>query len=70
MGKGSNVSSLNEKWAWAERKWTKVTEDTGIGDPSHATTEKGETFFRAMVEKISELIYDVSEMNPDKGFGS
>ncbi|MCK5347097.1 MAG: creatininase family protein [Candidatus Heimdallarchaeota archaeon] len=73
-GKGKskefNVSSLNEKWAWAERKWTKVTEDTGIGDPSQASSEKGEAFFRAMVEKISELIFDVSKMNPDKVFGS
>jgi len=64
-----SVKALNENWAWSERKWTKVSEDTGIGDPSQATVEKGEIFFRAMTEKISDLIFDVSEMNPDDVFG-
>ena len=71
-GKSKNfsVKGLNENWAWAERKWTKVTDDTGIGDPSLASVEKGETFFREMVEKISNLIFDLSKMNQDEAFKS
>lgn len=71
-GKGKSkkfsVEGLNEKWAWAERRWTKVTEDTGIGDPSLASAEKGEIFFREMVGKISKLIYDLAKMNQDEIF--
>ena len=31
------VKALNESWAWAEREWTRCTDDTGIGDPGKAT---------------------------------
>lgn len=57
------VKSLNESWAWAERKWTKVSEDTGIGDPSKATKEKGEQYFNRVCEKISGLILELDKVN-------
>jgi len=38
-----SISALSEGWAWAERQWTKVTRDTGVGNPALATAEKGET---------------------------
>jgi len=64
-GKGKakkfRIEGLNEKWAWAERKWTKVTDDTGIGDPSLATKEKGEKYFNAVTDKLCELIVGISE---------
>ncbi len=63
-GRGSakkfRINALNEKWAWAERKWLQVTTDTGIGDPSKATPEKGERYFNAVVEKVSQLLIDLS----------
>jgi len=55
------IKALNEKWAWTERKWLQVTEDTGIGDPSGATPEKGERYFHAVVDKISKLMIDLAE---------
>jgi len=55
------INALNEKWAWAERRWTQVTEDTGVGDPSKASPEKGEKYFRAVVEKVSDLMCQLSE---------
>ena len=54
------IKALNEKWAWAERRWTQVTSDTGIGDPSKASAEKGKRYFEAVVNKITELITDLS----------
>ena len=60
------VSALNEGWAWAERKWTKVTKDTGIGNPALATSEKGEAFFRMITEKIGEFLYELSTVNSDE----
>jgi len=54
------INALNEKWAWSERKWSKITADTGIGDPLKATPEKGERFFKEVTEKLSELIIDLS----------
>ncbi len=63
-----SVPELNEKWAWAERKWTAVTSDTGIGDPSRATREKGEHYFREITEKIAGLIYGLCKMKNDEIF--
>lgn len=52
------VKTLNEGWAWTERKWTQVSEDTGIGDPSKASAEKGEKYFRKVCEKLSMLMVE------------
>jgi creatinine amidohydrolase len=60
-GKKFRIKPLNENWAWAERKWSKVTHDTGIGDPSKANSEKGERFFREVVFKISNLMIELSK---------
>ena len=57
------VKALNENWAWTERKWTKVSEDTGIGDPSKANKEKGEQYFKLVCEKISGLLLDLEKVD-------
>ncbi len=53
------IKALNEKWAWAERKWSEVTSDTGIGDPSLSTPQKGETYYNEVVKKIGSLMIEV-----------
>lgn len=60
-GKKFRIKAFNEGWAWSERKWSKVTSDTGIGDPSKARPEKGEKFFRAVVEKLCDVMVGMSE---------
>lgn len=55
------IKSLNESWAWTERKWSKATEDTGIGNPKHATKEKGEKYFKAVVEKMANLFLEIAK---------
>jgi creatinine amidohydrolase len=52
--------AIQEGWAWAERKWTQVTKDTGVGDPRKATREKGERYFKAVTEKIGGFLYEVA----------
>jgi len=61
-----SVVALNEGWAWAERQWTKVTKDTGIGNPVLATSEKGETYFKLITEKIGEFLYQLAIVNPEE----
>jgi len=60
-----SVDALNEGWAWAERKWTLVTKDTGIGNPAHATAEKGENFFKLITEKIGNFLFELAKVNPE-----
>jgi creatinine amidohydrolase len=60
-GKKFKIKSFNENWAWAERRWTQVTSDTGIGNPLKATPQKGEKCFNEVVNKISNLMIDLSK---------
>jgi creatinine amidohydrolase len=60
-GKKFKVKALNEKWAWAERKWTQVTRDTGIGNPFKSTPEKGEKCFNEIVKKVGTLMFELSK---------
>lgn len=55
------IKAIKEGWAWAERKWTQVTKDTGVGDPRKASAEKGERFFKAVTEKIGHFFYEVTK---------
>lgn len=61
--KKSKIKAIREGWAWSERKWSSVTEDTGIGNPKKASKEKGEKFFQAVCENLAELFKDVSEVS-------
>jgi len=66
MAKKPVIKEFSEGWAWAERKWSQVTEDTGIGDPSFSTKEKGAHFFEAVTYKIADLMYALAKANKDK----
>jgi creatinine amidohydrolase len=57
--KSFKIKGFNEGWAWAERQWSKVSRDTGIGNPEFATAEKGERFFRDVCYKLDELFCDL-----------
>lgn len=54
-------SALREGWGWAERKWTQVTKDTGVGDPRKASAEKGEKYFKAVTQKVATLFEEVAK---------
>ena len=58
--KKHKIAGLREGWAWAPRKWTDVTEDTGVGNPAKATREKGEKFLAAVTERIGGYLVDVA----------
>ena len=54
------VKALNESWAWTERKWTQCTDDTGVGDPSLATLEKGKQYFKEVTGKLTNLFVELA----------
>ena len=53
------IKAFTEGWVWAERKWSEISEDTGVGNPELATAEKGKQFFEDISLKIGNLIYDL-----------
>jgi creatinine amidohydrolase len=57
--------AMQEGWAWAERKWTQVTKDTGVGDPRQASAENGEKYFKAVTQKVSKFFLDVAKTSKE-----
>lgn len=58
------ITGMREGWAWAPRKWTQVTDDTGIGDPSAATADKGARYASAVTSKLAELLKELAAADP------
>jgi creatinine amidohydrolase len=54
------VAALRESWAWAPRQWTRVTDDTGVGNPKGASAEKGARYFEAVTKKIGGFIVELA----------
>jgi len=53
------IKAFSEGWAWAERKWSQISEDTGVGNPHKATKEKGARFFKDVTQKMGDFFYDL-----------
>lgn len=54
------VRAFREGWAWAPREWTRVTEDTGVGNPAAAAAEKGFRFLDAVTGKIAGFLVELA----------
>lgn len=59
----SRLRGIREGWAWAPRRWTQVTADTGIGNPAKATAAKGEAYVNAAVERIAEFFVELAALD-------
>jgi len=61
----SRLTGIREGWAWAPRRWTQVSEDTGVGNPAGATAEQGESFLRAVTDRIAGFLVELAAADPD-----
>lgn len=59
----SKLRGVAEGWAWAPRRWTQVTADTGIGDPAKATAAKGKAYVDAAVERIASFLVELAALD-------
>ena len=66
-GKGAErknkIEAFSEGWVWTERPWSKISEDTGVGDPGAATEVKGALYFEAISKKVGQLLIDLARAN-------
>lgn len=60
----SVLEGVREGWAWTPRRWTQVTDDTGVGDPREATATLGEAFLSDAVRRISALCTHLATVDP------
>ena len=59
------IKGLREGWAWSERKWSQATVDTGVGNPSRASAEKGRLMAQALAVQIGSFFLDLCQADPD-----
>jgi len=55
------IQAFREGWAWAPRQWTKVTDDTGVGNPAASTAEKGKRYVEAVTGKLADFLVDLAK---------
>ena len=53
------VQGLREAWGWAQREWTQVTADTGVGNPAATTPEKGMRCLEAITQTIGKFLIEL-----------
>jgi len=56
----SKIAAFREGWAWTPRQWTKVSDDTGVGDPRAATAQKGSAYLAAVTAAIGTFFVDIA----------
>ncbi len=61
----SVLSAVREGWAWMPRRWSQVTADTGAGNPTAATAEKGASFVENAVSNIAGFCIELASVDPD-----
>lgn len=66
--KPARLTALNEGWAWVARPWHLLTEDSGVGDPSAASAEKGARFLQAVAEGFCSFLVELSAAQVDDTF--
>ncbi len=59
------VRALREGWVWAPRDWRQVTDDTGVGDPSAATADKGAAFFEQTTRILGSFLVELAGADVD-----
>src|SRR5205085_2122034 len=52
------LAELNQPGVWTPRPWSASHPDTGSGNPSKATAEKGRQYFDAISESIAKVLVE------------
>jgi creatinine amidohydrolase len=63
-----NIRAIQQKWGWTEREWSKVTRDTGVGNPRKANREKGEKYFRYVTREMAGMFVEVAKIKREKAY--
>jgi creatinine amidohydrolase len=58
------IRALREGWAWAPRRWTQVSADTGTGSPALATAEKGRRYADIVTAGFADFLFELSQADP------
>src|SRR5690606_17614244 len=55
-----NLKGLGQPGVWTPRPWARSHPDTGSGDPSRATADKGRRYLEALCEAVAGTLVELS----------
>src|SRR5579884_2118646 len=55
----TRFEAVNRGWVSLTRPWHLLTEDTGVGDPSAATADKGRRLMDVLTERLGDFLADL-----------
>ncbi|MEP6766204.1 MAG: creatininase family protein [Gemmatimonadaceae bacterium] len=58
-------AAMQQGWAWAPRQWTRISDDTGVGNPAASTAEKGERYVKQCAERIGAFLVELNAALPN-----
>ena len=64
----SRFDAINRGWISITRPWHLVTANTGLGDPSAATAEKGQRLMDALTERLAAFLIELAAAPMDETF--
>ena len=60
------IKGLKEGWVSSQRQWTKVSEDTGVGNPKMASKEKGKAFLEVVTQNVADFFVELHHADVDE----
>ncbi len=66
--KPSRFEAINRGWVSITRPWHLVTTNTGLGDPSAASAEKGQRLMEIVVERLATFLIELAAAPMDETF--
>src|SRR5262249_34059629 len=64
----SRFEAINRGWVSITRAWHLVSKNTGLGDPSPATADKGRKLMDVLVERLAAFLVELSRAEIDEQF--
>jgi creatinine amidohydrolase len=58
------IAGIREGWAWAPRRWTQVSADTGTGNPAQASAAKGERYAELVASMVAQFLTELAACDP------
>ncbi len=67
-GRKTKFEAINKGWISITRPWHLLTQDTGVGDPSAGTAEKGKKLLEAVEQRLGTFLVELSAAKVDENF--
>lgn len=61
-----SIAGLREGWAWAPRPWSRISADTGTGNPAASEPGRGAEFLNAVCARIGSYLVELANTDPER----